>query len=134
MPRSFQQMAGLACYYDTNNWVYLRVSLREDLGKTLAILTCDNGRYDEPLDQEVAIPQNGPVFLRVDFDRELFRFSFSIGQSWTQIGQPFQSAQLSDEHCGGLAFTGTFLCLCVQDLTGERLAADFDYFDYWETR
>ena len=43
MPRSFQQMAGLACFYDTNNWVYLRVSRHEDIGRALAILICDNG-------------------------------------------------------------------------------------------
>jgi beta-xylosidase len=96
MPRSFQQMAGLACFYDTNNWVYLRVSRHEDIGRALAILICDNGSYDEPLHREVAIPKSGPVFLRVDFERELFCFSFSIDDRiWTQIGPHFQSAKLS---------------------------------------
>jgi xylan 1,4-beta-xylosidase len=32
----------------------------------------------------------------------------------------------------GIGFTGAFVGMCAQDLTGRRLAADFDYFDYAE--
>lgn len=60
-PDSFQQMAGLAAYYQTDNWVYLRVSHDEDLGKTLNILTYENRQYDEPL-EEVPIGDAEKVF------------------------------------------------------------------------
>ena len=132
-PASFQQMAGLACIYDTRNWVYLRVSRDENLGKSLAVLMSDNGRYEEPTDEEICIEGTPRIFLRVEFERALFRFRYSRDeQIWSAIGPEFLSAKLSDEHCGGLAFTGTFLALCVQDLTGARLPADFDYFQYEE--
>jgi xylan 1,4-beta-xylosidase len=126
-------MAGLACIYDTRNWVYLRVSRDENLGKSLAVLMSDNGRYEEPTDREICIEGSPRIFLRVEFEHALFRFRYSRdAQIWSDIGPEFLSAKLSDEHCGGLAFTGTFLALCVQDLTGARLPADFDYFEYEE--
>jgi xylan 1,4-beta-xylosidase len=131
-PRKFQQMAGLAAIYDTYNWVYLRISSDEKLGKTLALLESDNGSYEEPLSQEIPVA-GARIFLAVDFDREVFRFQFSDdGANWRPIGPDFQSAKLSDEHCGGLGFTGTFVALCAQDLSGSRLPADFDYFEYRE--
>jgi xylan 1,4-beta-xylosidase len=132
-PESFQQMAGLVCFYDTRNWVYLCITRDENLGKTLAILTSDNGRYDEPMVREVSVDGIPRIFLRVVFDSAFFWFQFSRdGVAWNEIGPHFESARLSDEHCGGLGFTGTFLALCAQDLRGARLAADFDYFDYQE--
>jgi xylan 1,4-beta-xylosidase len=132
-PESFQQMAGLACFYDTRNWVYLRVSRDENLGKSLAILMSDNGRYDEPMDGEICVEGSPWTFLRVEFEQAVFRFRYSRdARTWSDIGPVFPSANLSDEHCGGLAFTGTFLALCVQDLSGARLPADFDYFEYEE--
>jgi xylan 1,4-beta-xylosidase len=132
-PESFQQMAGLACFYDTNNWVYLRVSHDEQLGRTLSLLSSDNGEYDEPLSEGMKLEKQGVIYLRVDFKKQLFHFSFSYDSfSWLPIGPAFHSAKLSDDHCGGLAFTGTFICLCAQDLSGQRLAADFDYFEYVE--
>lgn len=132
-PRTFQQMAGLVSIYDTYNWVYLRIGYDEKLGKTLAILTSDNGIYDEPLAQEMPKAGARRIFLGVDFDKEVFRFQYSgDGANWTLIGPDFESAKLSDEYCGGLGFTGTFIALCAQDLSGCRLPADFDYFSYRE--
>jgi xylan 1,4-beta-xylosidase len=126
-------MAGLVAIYDTDNWVYLRVSFNEKLGRTLAILISDNGNYDEPLPTEIAIEDVRRIFLAVDFAREFFQFQFSRdGMNWVPIGPDFESANLSDEHCGGLGFTGTFIALCAQDLSGSRLPADFDHFEYRE--
>lgn len=132
-PQTFQQMAGLVTIYDTSNWVYLRISYDEKLGKSLGILTSDNRAYDEPLAREISIEGLRRVFLAVDFNREVFQFQYSRdGSSWTLLGPNFKSAKLSDEYCGGLGFTGTFIALCTQDLSGSRLPADFDYFDYRE--
>lgn len=38
--------------------------------------------------------------------------------------------QLSDEYEGKLGFTGTFIGLCVQDLSAQKKWADFDYLRY----
>jgi len=32
------------------------------------------------------------------------------------------------------SFTGAFSGLCCQDLSGERLHADFDYFEYRDVK
>ena len=132
-PESFQQMAGLAAYYQTDNWVYLRVSRDENLSKTLNILSYDNGRYDEPLTEELSIGDAGSMFLKLIFERETFRFEYALKEgAWTPIGPAFESGRLSDDYCQELSFTGTFVALCCQDLSGQRRHADFDYFVYRE--
>ena len=132
-PEHFQQMAGLAAYYDSKHWVYLRVSRDETLGKTLNILVTDAGAYSEPLEQDVQIPESGPIYLRPNFAKHTFQFSYSSdGNNWLEIGPAFESYKLSDDYCNGLAFTGTFIALCVQDLAGTKKHADFDFFEYQE--
>ena len=132
-PESFQQMAGLAAYYQTDNWVYLRASHDEDLGRTLNILSYDNRQYDEPLDEEVLIGDAEKVFLKLIFERETFRFEYALeGGAWLPIGPKFDAGRLSDDYCQGLSFTGTFIALCCQDLSGRRKHADFDHFVYRE--
>ena len=66
-PDYFQQMSGLVAYYQTENWVYLRVSRDGWLGKTLNILSYENSHYDEPLDAEVPIGDAERVYLKVVF-------------------------------------------------------------------
>jgi xylan 1,4-beta-xylosidase len=132
-PENFQQMAGIAAYYHTDNWVYLRVSRDETLGKTLNILTYENKQYDEPLEAEVAIGDTKRVYLKIIFERETFRFEYALDdKNWQKIGPNFEAGKLSDDYCQGLSFTGTFIALCVQDLSGPRKHADFDYFNYRE--
>ncbi len=130
-PQHFQQMAGLAVFYDTKHWVYLRVSNHETLGKTLSIMVCDANQYSEPLPKEVPISELEAVHLQVQFKRKTFCFAYSTdGQTWHPIGTDFELYKLSDDYCNGLSFTGVFIALCAQDLAGTKLAADFDYFEY----
>jgi xylan 1,4-beta-xylosidase len=132
-PEHFQQMAGLVAYYNTRNWVYLRLSRDEALGKSLNILVCDNGRYDEALAEDISVNGNSRVYLKVTFERKHFRFAYATEPSmWQEIGPRFDAGKLSDDYCSGLSFTGTFIALCAQDLSGTRKHADFDYFVYRE--
>jgi len=132
-PEHFQHLAGLAAYYNTRNWVYLRVSRDETLGKSLNILVCDNGSYQEALKQDLSIAGALRVYLRVSFERETFRFAYGTEPgAWQTIGPRFEAGRLSDDYCLGLSFTGTFIALCAQDLSGTRQCADFDYFLYRE--
>jgi xylan 1,4-beta-xylosidase len=48
----------------------------------------------------------------------------------TPSGGVFDARILSDEYCRG--FTGAFIGICCQDLTGARRHADFDWFEYEE--
>ena len=63
------------------------------------------------------------------------RLQFSHGPEdgpLTPIGEVFDASILSDEHCRESKFTGAFVGLCCQDLTGGRCHADFDWFEYEE--
>lgn len=132
-PTHFKQQAGLVCIYDTENYYYLRISHDETDGKTLGILTSDNNTIDYPLEQEVVIEGWQRCFLqvRVDYDRLQFEYS-QDGADWKPIGPVFDDSKLSDEYCREGCFTGAFVGLCCQDMTGARRHADFDFFEYVE--
>jgi xylan 1,4-beta-xylosidase len=130
LPEDAQQMAGLAAFYDTKHWVYLRLSRDEGLGRTLDVLVMDAGVYSQPLVCEVPIA-DGAVCLRLVFERHHFYFEYSSDEkNWQAVGGRFDTYKLSDDYCNGLSFTGLFIALCCQDLTGRKLHADFDYFEY----
>ena len=132
-PETFQQMAGLICYYDNENYYYIRVSWDEKLGKSLGIISCQNNDFKEPLDQEVALQGVDRVYLKVTVDYDLMQFHYSIdGSSWSKLGGLFDASTLSDEFCREGWFTGAFVGICCQDLSGRRKHADFDYFEYIE--
>jgi xylan 1,4-beta-xylosidase len=54
------------------------------------------------------------------------------------MGPALDTAMLSDEavtrfvdgYARSFGFTGNFIGIACQDLSGQRLAADFDYFSY----
>jgi xylan 1,4-beta-xylosidase len=131
-PETFKQMAGLICFYDTQNWFYLRISHDENLGKCLGILSCDNNRFDQPAaDVSLAGWERCHLRARVDYDKLQFYYS-PDGEAWTAIGPELDASRLADEYCLEGTFTGAMVGLCCQDLTGRRKAADFDYFEYLE--
>jgi xylan 1,4-beta-xylosidase len=132
-PEHFQQMAGLILYYDTNDYVYLRITHHEDHGRVLGIIQSVNGQYDELLPEEIVLPDMVPVRLKVVVKKELARFYYSVGDhEWQPVGKSINILHLSDDAVIPLRFTGTFIGLCVQDLSGMRKHADFDYFIYKE--
>jgi xylan 1,4-beta-xylosidase len=97
------------------------------------IMTRINGALDFPLSKPVPIPAHGRWVLSVsvDYDRLQFSHGPEDGQL-TAIGEVFDASILSDEHCREGKFTGAFVGLCCQDLTGGRQPADFDWFEYEE--
>ncbi|HEX7712574.1 MAG TPA: glycoside hydrolase family 43 protein [Bacillota bacterium] len=131
-PESYKQMAGLICIYDIHNYFYLRVS-HDGTGKCLAIINCDNGTYNYPLEKDIYIGGDSRHYLqaRVDYDRLRFYYS-SDGEQWLQVGGNFDYSRISDEGINKLAFTGAMIGICCQDLSGMRKHADFDYFEYIE--
>lgn len=131
-PESFKQMAGLVAYYDTRNHYYLRITHYEDTGRCIGIIRTDAGETGEVLEAETRLPAEGPVYLAVTIDHAELQFSYSLdGEDWTPIGSIFDSTILSDDYFT-LGFTGAFIGICAQDLTGQGKYADFDYFSYEE--
>lgn len=132
-PETYQQMAGLICLYDTENYYYFCVSANDNNEKVLGIVKSENNVYSEPLggDDEIVISGIKRIYLRVDVDYDRLQFSYSKdGIIWEKVGGILDASILSDETCRNGLFTGSFVGLCCQDLSGRRKYADFDYFEY----
>jgi len=130
-PESFQQMAGLIVYYDTNDYVYLRITHHEEKGKCLGILESRHGEYDELLDEDISLPEGSAYQLKAVINQQWLTFYYSLNdKEWNKIGEAIDISNLSDEDADYIRFTGTFVGMCAQDLSGEKKSADFDYFNY----
>jgi xylan 1,4-beta-xylosidase len=128
-PETFQQMAGLICIYDVCNWFYLRVSRNEALGKSLRVVQCNQGKYDESDASDISVDGWPQCYLKASFDDASLQFAFSPdGKAWTNIGAQLDAGLLSDEQATPFGFTGTFIGMCAQDLGGTQKHADFDFF------
>ena len=129
-PKSFQQMAGLAAYYNTYLFHYLYLSLDEEKGLCLQIHSCDDGNSSFPLGEEIIPVSNNNLYLRATFDDCDLQFYFSEdGQIFRKAGPILDASILSDDHGEHWGFTGTFIALACQDLRGERNGAKFDYLE-----
>lgn len=133
-PETFQQAAGLVNYYNTQNWTTLQITRHEEKGRILELMSCDNFTFDQPLKgQEIIIPNDVDyVYMRVIVKTNTYAYSYSFdGTTWFEIPVTFYSYKLSDDYIqGGGFFTGAFVGMHCQDTSGERIAADFDYFIY----
>jgi xylan 1,4-beta-xylosidase len=131
-PETFQQMAGLIAYYDTENHYYLRLSHDETLGRTLNIIATDAARSGEVLRADVPVPATGAIGMRLLLKGAALQFEFRIpGGEWTGIGPALNGAILSDDY-NHLGFTGAFVGICCQDISGRKRPADFSCFVYRE--
>jgi xylan 1,4-beta-xylosidase len=77
---------------------------------------------------------DGAVEIRaeVDYDRLRFAFRQDASDDWIWFGLTLDMSELSDE-AGPQDlpnFTGAFVGMACQDMSGGRLAADFDGFEY----
>jgi xylan 1,4-beta-xylosidase len=136
-PANFQQLAGLVCYYNSRKFHYAYISTDEEIGRHIGIMSCE---ADPSLaatfpiqDKRVAIPGDDPVHLRASVDHAELVFSWSSdGMEWQDLPVTLDYSLLSDEAGmeGAEQFTGTFVGVCCNDLTGMRRHADFDYLRY----
>ena len=137
-PRHFQQMAGLICYYNSFKFHYLYISTDEAVGKHVRVMSAlpDQAQADA-FTAALEIPQSVAVELRVEVEDERLRFGYRAGDAeWTWIPQPFDASILSDEATvpGLPNFTGAFVGMACQDMSGAGEHADFAWFEYNEAR
>src|SRR5258705_2823587 len=135
-PEDFQQMAGLVCYYNGLKFFYFYISNDEHLGKHLRVISSlpDQVQTDA-FSQPIAISSGGLIHLRVEVDYERLYFAYSFdGNCWSWLPEQFDASILSDEASApGLPnFTGAFVGMSCQDVSGMARPADFDYFEYQE--
>ena len=139
-PVSYQQMAGLACYYNTYTFHYCYVMGNDDgTKKILSIISSDTHVVTEPLQEEIDVTDADRVFLKVDFNGADLQFYYALeANNWIKLGPVLDGSILADEHIENHpgpfrpCFTGAFVGLACQDLSGRRLHADFDFFEYKE--
>jgi xylan 1,4-beta-xylosidase len=135
-PEHFQQIAGLVCYYNSLKFHYLSVSHDENVGKHLRVMSrLPDQVQSDVFTNPIALPSGQPITLRVEVDHERLRFGYRVGKSnlvW--LPEQFDASILSDEATapGQPNFTGAFVGMACQDISGAALHADFDYFEYEE--
>ncbi|HEY5807098.1 MAG TPA: glycoside hydrolase family 43 protein [Povalibacter sp.] len=135
-PEHFQQAAGLVCYYNSSKFHYLFVSKDEKLGKHIRVMSAlpDSPQADA-FTAPISIPEGKAVQLRVEVDFERLRFAYRLeGEHWQWLPEQFDASILSDEATqpGMPNFTGTFVGMACQDMSGAAKHADFDFFEYRE--
>jgi xylan 1,4-beta-xylosidase len=137
-PEHFQQLAGLICYYNSTKFHYLYLSHDETVGKHLRVMTCaPDSMPADSFTPPIAIPAGKSVHLRVEVDYERMHFAFrveGVDADWQWLPQQFDASILSDECLapGQAHFTGAFVGMACQDMSGTGKPADFDFFQYEE--
>ncbi|MCC7147444.1 MAG: glycoside hydrolase family 43 protein [Phycisphaeraceae bacterium] len=130
VPTAPTQLAGLVAYYDDGDFYYIYLQGDEKLGPCLGILKTINRNTMQPPNVPIDIGGATCVHLRATFDHQALRFSYSLdGQTFIDATADLDATRLSDE-TGFPRFTGAFVGMTAWDLTGQRLPADFDYFEY----
>lgn len=136
-PENFQQLCGIVCYYNTSHYFYLHIAGRDGGGKELGLLRCDAYKTTSLTPQNIDLSKYGKVYLKAEWDKELLTFYYAVKEGeWIQIGKTQDASILSDDyvqHSSGwyrAAFTGAFVGVACQDLTGEKKHADFDWVEY----
>lgn len=127
-PEVFKQMAGLILLYDTDNYLYLHVSMDEDCGKCITLLKAENKKY-EYLTDYIPVYSGLPIYLKAEMQNGYIDFSYRVeGCEWQKIAEHIDGSFMSDEACNEGWFTGAMAGICCQDLTGFGKYADFDWF------
>ncbi len=136
IPQTFQQMAGLTCYYNSEKYYYLHVTFDPSLGRILEVTGCvENEAAQYFTNAPIVLPPTGEIELKAMVDHQRLRFAYRVvGKDWVTIAIDLDYSILSDEAGAGehANFTGAFVGLCCQDLGGTNHPADFDYFHYHE--
>lgn len=129
-PENYRQMAGLMCFYDTRDFIFLKVSRDEKLVKYIGISHQQGADKNSELSDKISIPEGKAVYLKVNFNYDSLYFSYALEKDiWNRIGPVFDFSQLSDEN-NKYGFTGAMMGLAVYDLMYENSWAYFDYLTY----
>lgn len=132
-PENFQQMAGLVAFYNTDSFYYLFLSHAEHSRRCLGLMKCEKGNITYPVEKEYPTHDWDKVCLKLIIDHERIRFFYSKdGKDWTAVGWEQDASILTDEHAVPCGFTGNFVGMACQDISGTRMHADFDWFEYRE--
>jgi len=132
-PESFQQMAGLVCYYNTGHHYYLHL-MGDDLSdkKYINLIQTDKFESTELLENYIDVSNQDLVHFKVEWRSKLLAFYYSLdGLRWILLKDKLDACILSDDHVREgsdryqPAFTGSFVGIACQDLCGLSIQAHF---------
>jgi xylan 1,4-beta-xylosidase len=108
-PAAYQQMAGLVCYYNYDNYYYLKIGFDEDLGKCISVTSVVNREVTET--EPVPVPQGTEkIFLKAEIRGEALQFYGSKdAEEYCTVGGKYDMKNLSDERVNGNGFTGAMV-------------------------
>ncbi|MCO6489993.1 MAG: family 43 glycosylhydrolase [Phaeodactylibacter sp.] len=133
-PEHFLQMAGLALFYDTEDFQFAYISHDEKKGRVVRLLQRSKDKGWEKFNEyENDIPEQGQVKFKVRVEDGAALFFFALkDKDFEALGPALSIAHLSDEGVNGdkNGFTGAFVGLSVQDRLYESCWAEIDYYDY----
>lgn len=132
-PKTIQQMAGLVAFYNTDAFYYLYITFAEHANKCLGLMKCERGKISYLIEKEYPLVGWQNIYLKLDIHFDRIRFFYSPnGSDWAAAGWQNDASILSDEHAVPCGFTGNFVGMACQDMSGTRCFADFDWFEYQE--
>ena len=135
-PQHFQQAAGLVCYYNSTKFHYLHVTTDDAGARQIQVLSAVPTETGSSLLSAPMPIGPGAIALRVEVNHEALRFGYRIADAadWSWLPGTFDASILSDEATlpGLPNFTGTFVGMACQDMSGAGRPADFAYFHYVE--
>lgn len=133
-PDNFQQVAGLAAFFSSENWASLQISHEREQGRVLTLVLCQHNVRSEPL-QAHPLPASGAISLLLWMDGKSFGFAWRNGDDlpWNSLPWRGESRTLSDFFAttqSSWGFSGCFIALHSHDMSGMDESADFNYFHY----
>lgn len=132
-PENFQQLAGLVAFYNTDAFYYLYLTWAPHSKRCLGLMKCEKGVVSYPIEKEYPLDDWTRVCLKLTIHHDRIHFAYSRdGQDWTAVSWEQDASILSDEHALPCGFTGNFVGMACQDMSGARKPADFAWFEYRE--
>jgi len=120
IPSNEHHSAGIAAYYSTELYLYL--SFEND--GLIKLRKCVNG-YESVIWSGASKGKDNDV--RLVLDKCKIHFEIKEEGVYKMVHKPISALFLSDETSKPYGFTGTFIALCCQDLSGENNVATYDY-------
>lgn len=137
-PEDIRQRAGLLFYYHSANYYYMYIGYNDaEKKRFIQLIKRDGRKTTQMLKEQIWLREFGEVEFKGDFTPDgivfYWRYADVTGLPWERL--PVHRSEcpvtiLSDEYankCYEQGFTGAFVGIGTQDLTGQRRAAYFSY-------
>lgn len=124
-----EQFAGLVYLYDAYHFYMFGKTVDEEGNSVLQLIQSNQGNIE--ILKIYPVEQTSICTLQAKTDRtgDTVIFSYQTDENdWVTLEEAYTTDFLCDEYCRG--FTGAHFGMYCHDMSGLRISADFDYWDY----